>query len=78
MKEFIGTYRGSEIFEVDPLEGRQPAYKVVAKARIPGQKNLQVDFIEEGENKNSTVKKLQKNIDRYLEKHRLKRFAVNA
>lgn len=79
MTTFLGLYKGAEIYEVDldPSEGEKLGSKVIAKARIPGQKNLKVDFVEEASDQEEALEKVNKTIDKYLEEHELKEFVID-
>lgn len=79
MNNFLERYRGAKIYEsevVDPTKGRKLRAKVVAKAIIPGQQNLKVDFIERAPEVPEAVARIKKAIDRYLEEHEFDTFAT--
>lgn len=80
MTKFLGVYRGAAVYEVgrvDPSEGEKLGTKVIAKAMIPDQENLKVDFIEEAGDQQEALEKIKKTIDRYLDKHELEKFVID-
>lgn len=75
----LNTYRGAEIFEVNPLDESEAQIlgcKVIAEGRLPEPKNMKVDFMEEAENQKRALKGIKKKIDRYLDKHRIREFVL--
>lgn len=71
-------YRGATMYEItepDLSEEQVLGTKVIAKAFIPDQGNMQVDFKEEAANLEEAVKKIKSKIDRYLDEHNLAAFS---
>lgn len=80
MTTFLDSYKGAEIYtfgEVDPSEGETLGSKLIAKAMIPGQENLKIDFIEEAATQNQALKKIKTTIDRYLDDHGMNKFEID-
>lgn len=79
MTTFLGLYRGALFYEIsgiDPSEGETLGSKVIAKAMIPNQENLKVDFIEEAATREVTLEKIKKVIDQFLEDHDIDEFVI--
>lgn len=80
MTTFLGMYRGAAIYEVsevDPSEGEMLGSKVIAKALIPDQENMKVDFIEDAATQQKAVEKIKKAIDKYLADHDMDKFVID-
>ncbi|SMO69045.1 hypothetical protein [Fodinibius sediminis] len=77
MTKFLGIYRGAEIYEIDefdPSEGEKVGSRVIAKAMLPEQQNMKVDFSVEAGTREKAQEKIQKTIDHYLEKYDIGEF----
>lgn len=80
MTTFLGLYRGAAIYEVgavDPSEGETLGSKLIAKAMIPDQENMKVDFIEEAATQQEAQEKIKKAIDKYLADHDMDKFVID-
>lgn len=80
MTKFLGTYRGAAVYEVevfDSSEGEKMGSKLIAKAMLPDQQNMQVDFSEEAATQEKAREKIKKTIDRYLAEHDIKQFEID-
>lgn len=80
MTTFLGLYRGAalyEVSEVDPSEGKTLGSKLIAKAMVPEQENLKVDFIEEAATQQEAFEKIKKAIDTYLADHNMNKFVID-
>lgn len=78
MTNYIKTYHGADIFEIsfmDITDGNLLNHKIVAKAKLPNQTNVIVDFIETSRTRQRAVAKVQNAIDQYLKEHDLISFA---
>lgn len=80
MTTFLGLYRGAALYEVGgiaPSEGETLGSKVIAKAMVPEQENMKVDFIEEAATQQEAQKKIKKAIDTYLADHDMDKFVID-
>ncbi|SHG52476.1 hypothetical protein SAMN05443144_13221 [Fodinibius roseus] len=80
MTKFLGVYRGSAIYEIeefDTTEGEKMGCKILAKALLSDQQNIQVDFVEEAETEEKAREKIKVAIDRYLKKHNMQSFKID-
>lgn len=77
MTKAIGQYRGAKIFEIEEFEssdGEKIGSKIIAKAILPNQQNMKVDFVEKSDTLQKARKKIEKTIDQYLDEHEFERF----
>lgn len=77
MRKFIKTYRGAKIFEaslIDENLGKPMEVQLFAKAILPGNGNLNVDFIEKADTRKKAISQLEQDIDNYLEEHQFESF----
>jgi hypothetical protein len=80
MTKFLGTYRGAAVYEIeafDSSEGEKIGAKLIAKAMLPDQQNMQVDFAEEAATQEKAQEKIKKAIDRYLDEHEMNQFKID-
>lgn len=77
MTKFLNTYRGAKIYEIeefDSSEVQKMGSKLIAKAILPDQKNMKIDFAEEAATQEKAREKIKKAIDRYLDEHDIDKF----
>ena len=80
MTKFLGVYRGAAIYEVEQFEsseGQKIGSKLLAKAMLPDQPNMQVDFVEEAESQKKARQKIKNVIDKYLDEHDMNQFEID-
>lgn len=73
----VETYRGAAIYEVNPTnmsEDKLLRIKVRAEGLLPEPENMKVDLTEEAQNREQAIQKIKEQIDRYLDKHKIKNF----
>lgn len=75
MKKHLDIYKGAAIYEIHPSEGKALGSKLIAKALIPNQENMKVDFIEEAATLDEAMRQIKNAIDNYLLKHELEMLA---
>lgn len=79
MTKFLNTYRGAEIYEVEEFDSSEVVKmgsKLIAKAMLPDQQNMKVDFAEEAATQEKAREKIKKAIDRYLDEHDIDKFEM--
>lgn len=80
MTKFLGTYRGAAVYEVeefDSSEGQKMGSKLIAKAMLPDQNNMKVDFAEAAATQEKAREKIKKTIDQYLDEHDMNQFEID-
>lgn len=80
MKKFVNHYNGAEIYEVsetDEAGVQQLNHRIVAKAILPGNGNLSVNFIQQSNNREQAIQHVQHEIDHYWEEHNLDELTSN-
>lgn len=80
MTKFLGVYRGAAVYEVeefDSSEGEKMGSKLIAKAMLPDQKNMRVDFAEEAATQEKAREKIKKTINQYLADHNMDQFEID-
>ena len=78
MKNFIETYRGTDIYESNSIskkEGKELGKRLTSHAVVPGLSHLHTEFIEEADTMSTAMEKMHKAIDRYLLDHELNHFS---
>lgn len=77
MRKYIKEYRGARIYEashIDESIGKPMGIQLFAKAKLPKEGQLSVDFIEKADTREKAMTQLEHDIDDYLQEHALDSF----
>ncbi|MBN2731870.1 MAG: hypothetical protein JXR26_05505 [Balneolaceae bacterium] len=79
MTKFLGVYRGAAMYEIEEFEaskGQKVGTKILAKAMPPDTENLKIDFVAEASNQKEALRKIKKEINRFLDEHNMDEFII--